>query len=251
MNKQKTIHDTEPTEIPRGRVKKLCACGKWFVLPACHAPRHNSCSIECAKVQAQEKLQERQRPCEVCAKDFVPRIYQLKVGQGRFCSHRCGAIWFAQTPAWREARQRCAESYKRNLAAGKFKRATGPEHHQWQGGPIAARRRATASGKAKAKNAEYRRNNPHKVREWVQKRKPGYLNRLPKGSVALIYKMQKGRCVYCRVSLTDGYHADHIIPLAAGGLHEKHNIQLLCGTCNVRKWKYHPIEYAQKIGKLL
>jgi 5-methylcytosine-specific restriction endonuclease McrA len=36
-----------------------------------------------------------------------------------------------------------------------------------------------------------------------------------------------------------------------GGQHVAYNIQLLCGSCNVRKWAHDPIVFAQANGRLL
>jgi len=66
-----------------------------------------------------------------------------------------------------------------------------------------------------------------------------------------LLKVQRGKCACCRISLGDGYHLDHIMPLALGGPHEDSNIQLLCPTCNLSKNAKHPIEFMQQKGFLL
>jgi 5-methylcytosine-specific restriction endonuclease McrA len=66
-----------------------------------------------------------------------------------------------------------------------------------------------------------------------------------------LYKMQKGRCAACRVSLRRGYHVDHINALARGGRNEKTNIQLLCAPCNRRKHTKSPEEFMRELGSLL
>lgn len=68
--------------------------------------------------------------------------------------------------------------------------------------------------------------------------------------VGRIRKAQRGRCAVCREKLTR-YHVDHITPLAAGGTNEARNIQLLCPSCNVRKFKTDPIVFMQRRGFLL
>ena len=66
-----------------------------------------------------------------------------------------------------------------------------------------------------------------------------------------LYFKQKGRCAGCGIKLGDSYHRDHIIPMCSGGLNDISNIQLLCAACNLSKNKKHPIEWAQKNGRLL
>lgn len=76
-------------------------------------------------------------------------------------------------------------------------------------------------------------------------------NHFTKDDVKIIYKIQKGKCVYCGVDLKDKYHLDHIMPLFLGGSNSKENVQLTCKTCNLRKGHKHPIDWAQQNGRLL
>lgn len=70
--------------------------------------------------------------------------------------------------------------------------------------------------------------------------------------VLAIFKMQKCRCAYCSVSLKDRtYHVDHIKPLSRGGHNDRTNLQILCPTCNMRKYNKDPISFARSLGKLL
>jgi len=47
---------------------------------------------------------------------------------------------------------------------------------------------------------------------------------------------QRGRCRYCLRSLSvTGYHVDHVVPIARGGLNVAGNLQLLCPRCNLKK----------------
>lgn len=45
----------------------------------------------------------------------------------------------------------------------------------------------------------------------------------------------RGRCCICHVALTQGWHADHIIPWKEGGPTTIDNGQALCRPCNLRK----------------
>ena len=66
-----------------------------------------------------------------------------------------------------------------------------------------------------------------------------------------LYACQRGRCVYCRVSLRGGFHVDHRTPLALGGSNDRKNLQLLCAPCNLAKQAVHPVVFAQRRGLLL
>jgi 5-methylcytosine-specific restriction endonuclease McrA len=68
-----------------------------------------------------------------------------------------------------------------------------------------------------------------------------------------IGRMQGWQCAnpLCRIPVGDGYHVDHIVPIALGGSNGRRNIQLLCAPCNQSKHALDPIEWAQTQGLLL
>ncbi len=102
-----------------------------------------------------------------------------------------------------------------------------------------------------ARTRAYRKANPHKVREFSQRRSGRKTGRLPRGFVAKLLALQRGRCAVCRISISKKYHVDHITALAKGGKHAPENIQLLCPTCNLRKSAKDPIDFMQSRGFLL
>ena len=72
---------------------------------------------------------------------------------------------------------------------------------------------------------------------------PGRLKRVPIPSWVkkAVFHREKGLCAACSIdvggvltSQTDP-HYDHIVPLAQHGVNDVTNIQLLCGTCNLKK----------------
>lgn len=120
-----------------------------------------------------------------------------------------------------------------------------------------------------AKAVEWARNNPEKQREhtkrWARenrdkmnaiKHRRRAMERQAEGShtIAEINELrvkQGHKCANCLCEIGKSAHADHIIPLSAGGSDWISNIQLLCGSCNWRKGRRDPIEFARMNGRLL
>lgn len=66
-----------------------------------------------------------------------------------------------------------------------------------------------------------------------------------------LLEAQKWKCAICKISVKNGYHVDHVIPLAKGGRNDKSNLQILCQRCNCRKHDKDPIAFARENGLLL
>jgi len=69
--------------------------------------------------------------------------------------------------------------------------------------------------------------------------------------VKALLSRQNGRCPYCHSDICRRYHIDHMMPLSRGGTNAISNIQLLCPSCNHRKYNKHPLKFAREIGLLL
>lgn len=96
----------------------------------------------------------------------------------------------------------------------------------------------------KARNKRWKDANPdalkaHKARRRARELEAeGHWNA---SDIAAIRKKQKGRCNGCQCKLTRQNECiDHIVPLARGGSNWPWNLQLLCKTCNGRKWAHLP-----------
>ncbi len=69
--------------------------------------------------------------------------------------------------------------------------------------------------------------------------------------IARLFGLQRGKCAYCSKSIRNGYHVDHVIPLARGGTNWIANIALACAKCNLTKGATDPIDFARRIGRLV
>ena len=189
--------------------------------------------------------------CLTCGEAFRPRPSQVRDGVGKYCSKACGLVATRKTEAFKIGRIKGAATHRAGLADGRIKPKLGPDNPCWTGGVEAARARQIENGNNAKKLREYRAKNPHKAREWLQNRRNKKRGKLPRGTVAKLFELQRGRCANCACSIAAGYHVDHVMPIAKGGKHEPGNVQLLCGPCNLRKSSRHPITFAQLNGRLL
>lgn len=226
-------------------------CSRSMYFPKSKLGKYKTCSKECkSKLQLENKL-KRRRQCVTCGKIFEPRQQQIDAGIGLYCSRKCSSLVRVKASATKEAIEKRLKTYKQNVLLKKIIHPTGENHPRWKGGPKANRQRRQESGKALESLKKYRKENPHKVREFALNRKKRKYGRLPKGSILKIGSYQQWRCAICKKSIKNKYHVDHILPLAKGGKHEYENIQLTCPQCNVRKSAKDPIDYMQSLGFLL
>jgi len=130
----------------------------------------------------------------------------------------------------------------------------GADNPKWIGGKVESEKRAKEKYKlvGAKKLREYRAKNPEKVKEWRGRRRHGkVMPRLPRGTISNLKVLQKNKCAVCKVSISGGYHIDHIMPLKLGGKHEPLNLQLLCPHCNLTKSAKHPVDFMQEKGFLI
>lgn len=53
---------------------------------------------------------------------------------------------------------------------------------------------------------------------------------------AFVYARDKGACVYCGVSVSQGeFHCDHVVPVSQGGHSRSDNLACACAKCNLSK----------------
>lgn len=100
---------------------------------------------------------------------------------------------------------------------------------------------------------EWQMANPDKVKVNNHNRRAkikGNGGRLSKNIVKSLMALQNGKCACCGKSLKQGYHLDHIMPIALGGKNTDNNVQLLTPKCNLRKSDKHPDDWARLNEKL-
>ena len=116
------------------------------------------------------------------------------------------------------------------------------------------RYRSANSDRIRGYNREYRAANPEVRRKQKRNRRALKANAVCvhgtgcfAGAVATLPK----RCAVPGCLRRKGLQADHIVPLAGGGLDCKDNLQLLCAHHNSSKGAADPIVWAQRNGRLL
>lgn len=146
----------------------------------------------------------------------------------------------------KEYRQKNAESLK---AKGEAYRETHKEekaaydkkYREQQGEKRLAQKRDYYHNKGgKELFYQWAKNNPDKVRSSMTKtqiKRRGYIEEstLTSAELATWISEQVKFCPYCNTFCEDGYHIDHIEPLAKGGKHELDNLTIACPSCNQSK----------------
>ena len=114
--------------------------------------------------------------------------------------------------------------------------------------------RAENKDKVRDSQLKWHQKNPDARRTYHGNRRARLKNQTGKLSVGLaksLFALQRGKCACCGKSLDDGYHLDHIMPLALGGENIDSNMQLLTQRCNNQKYSKHPVDFMQERGFLL
>ena len=185
----------------------------------------------CIKCGAEER--NKRGDCRPCAKESKRKHY--KSNREKVCSdlrkyyeaNRYQAL--ARQRKWRESNREKAAEY----------------HRKW---------REDNPDKELKCRRNWQKANPDKVKEISHNRRAkikGNGGILSTNIIKTLIARQKNKCVCCGVSLNSGYHLDHIMPIALGGLNNDSNVQLLTPVCNMRKGSKHPNDYMRGQGKLI
>lgn len=104
--------------------------------------------------------------------------------------------------------------------------------------------------------ADAKKNNPSRIRAYDHAKRDRHRHageNITAVQLDKLLTLQRNRCAYsfCRKSLSDGYHIDHIVPLALDGKNGVRNRQLLCPACNLSKNAKDPTDFARSRGLLI
>ncbi len=113
---------------------------------------------------------------------------------------------------------------------------------------ILAYKKADPERLASWRKNEYKKDYTKRAKLVRQKRVKEAAGVHTKEDIRQIFNEQCGLCVYCRDSLDNKFHKDHVMPLKLGGSHCKENIQLLCPSCSFKKNDLHPAIYEKRIN---
>lgn len=199
---------------------------------------------ECRKCGERKSLDEfsphaagkygKQSRCKACCNEKNKAAYLANLEANREKSRLRALRDQAENPEARNA------SRKRWLAAN-------PEKN------IASKRKYADANRelVRASSRRWYEANKHRWREYSEaycKRLRAAGPRWTKADVDRMCEAQGGGCVYCGRRLSSGMDVDHKTPLTRGGSNNADNLQLLCKTCNRKKFQRTHEEYLAFIG---
>ncbi len=150
-----------------GPYSYTCAqCGKPGVSSK---PNRLCCGPTCLEAyrldRATALLASRTRSCSHCGLSFIAKKSQIDSGHGRYCSQKCNyASEGASRLTEKEVQAYAVQMHKKAIADGRHTYKSGELHHAWKGGLEASL--ARGRHKSAASLRLYRRNNPHKIKEF-------------------------------------------------------------------------------------
>lgn len=184
--------------------------------------------------------------CVVCLREATK---QWSLGDTRSAARQ--QQWKEQNrEQYREAKRRYYAIHKdRQKTASDIWRKKNPDKIKEQ----SRRSRERHPDRLNARVKRWKGGHPERVLSYGHKRRSlARSGSFSDDEINTIYRLQKGKCAYCRKRLRKSFERDHIVPLSRGGINEARNIQLVCRrSCNQKKSNKDPMEFAREIGLLL
>lgn len=214
----------------QGKYKACEVCGAQFWAPPSRSGKA-TCSLACrdAKKRAAHYNDETEmRRCGRCEqwKPFVefdtasgPKTGDLQ-SYCKACALSANRTWAQENPGKRRAA--ASKSAAKAKSSGRAKSALTPAQRD----------------RKNALRREWARKNPDKVRAWNRTRvhrQRGGGDMPPPEWIDALLCAQDARCPYCDALLSVRFHVDHKVPISKGGTSDRHNLQLTCARCNLRK----------------
>lgn len=164
------------------------------------------------------------------------------------CSADRNKKWVAENPEYMTGYRQ--QYWRKNIEGLKAKQAVRAAKDRDR---LLIKRRANAE-ELRRKIREWQKRNPDKSRLYAHRRRAQ--KRAASGDYTVeqirdLLEKQKWKCASCFASLRERYHIDHRVALSRGGSNSITNIELLCATCNSRKYNKDPLVWARENGRLL
>ncbi len=83
-----------------------------------------------------------------------------------------------------------------------------------------------------------------KIRSSMKRSNGGKFN---KNDIFSLLRIQRCECVYCKKNISKKFEIDHIIPVVKGGTSFCGNLQLLCVSCNRKKYTMLPVNFKYRL----
>lgn len=208
------------------------------------------------------------KACAECSEKFTPTHGSHKSCEG------CRDKRVARMDAERRAANR-----EKNIEYNREWRKANPEYHseynkRWRNENEGAYRayyrqyRIDNLKKVRAAYAAWEAKNPNYGTLWAQRnpersreitrRRRARLRAVPtfevtERDIEKMFNRFSGRCAYCKESLGENYHIDHVMPVSLGGSNGIGNLVPACPPCNVSKYNYLLSEwrYQDRLAKPL
>lgn len=111
-----------------------------------------------------------------------------------------------------------------------------------EGKPVKPPREYSQKDMAKLQRG-WRAANPDKARENRERRQLRMKDGLTSAQVKVWAAEQVKVCRWCKTDCGAEFHVDHVVPLARGGAHERHNLCISCPPCNLSKGAKDPLVF--------
>lgn len=199
-------------------------------------PRHLACKECTAKIRAENYKLNKVKISEKSKKYYEENSEKVKARVSKYRNENADVISLRKQKYYQDNKIELLKKFAERTAKFPEKRASYRQEN---------------SESIKNYQAEWQKKNPIKRRANESRRRSRSSDSYSDEYVKKLIILQKCKCAVCKISLSDKFEIDHVIPLASGGLNIDNNIQLLCPTCNRKKHAKDPVLFMRTMGFLL